>query len=55
VLDALRQLPSARLVRMSGAGPTSFALFDGAGEASQAADHLRRRHPGWWIRAVTLA
>ena len=37
VLIALRALPGVRLVRMSGSGPTCFALFGSAGEAEAAA------------------
>ncbi|TNE61892.1 MAG: 4-(cytidine 5'-diphospho)-2-C-methyl-D-erythritol kinase [Alphaproteobacteria bacterium] len=51
VLEALRALPKARLVRMSGSGSTCFALFDTFEEATQAEAVLRAAHPGWWLMA----
>jgi 4-diphosphocytidyl-2-C-methyl-D-erythritol kinase len=45
VLAALRALPGARLVRMSGSGATCFALFDDAGAARAAAGLLPA---AWW-------
>lgn len=54
VLAALRALPGARLARMSGSGPTCFALFTTAGEAEAAADKLRARHIDWWIKIVSI-
>lgn len=41
-------------VRMSGAGPTCFAIFDDAKNASAAAETIARAHPDWWVKAVTL-
>jgi 4-diphosphocytidyl-2-C-methyl-D-erythritol kinase len=49
VLAALRALPGARLARMSGAGPTCFALFAAAGEAAAAAQRLKRGRADWWV------
>jgi len=40
VLMALRALPVMRLARMSGSGPTCFALFRSPGEAAAAAQRL---------------
>jgi 4-diphosphocytidyl-2-C-methyl-D-erythritol kinase len=54
VLSALRALPSCRLARMSGSGATCFAVFDSRRAAATAAAALRKRHPGWWVRATTL-
>lgn len=51
VLDSLATLPGALLARLSGSGPTGFALFAGAEEADDAARLLRRQHPDWWIVA----
>lgn len=51
VLAALRAAPGCRVARMSGAGPTCFAVF---ADAERAARVLRSAHPGWWIEAVTL-
>jgi len=55
VLDALRALPRVRLARMSGSGPTCFALFDSHGDAATAAQELKVRHNDWWIQSVTIA
>jgi 4-diphosphocytidyl-2-C-methyl-D-erythritol kinase len=54
VLIALRALPAVRLTRMSGSGPTCFALFASAGEAAAAALRLQAEHKDWWVRAATL-
>ena len=51
VLNALAALPGALLARLSGSGPTGFALFATAKEANDAAALLRRLHPDWWIVA----
>ena len=54
VLEALRALPDAVLVRMSGSGATCFAVFPGTGEAAAAARRLQARHKNWWVFAGTL-
>lgn len=54
VLGALSALSGTRLVRMSGSGPTCFALFGSAAEAEQAARALQARHKGWWVETTTL-
>jgi 4-diphosphocytidyl-2-C-methyl-D-erythritol kinase len=46
--------PGGLTGRMSGAGPTMFAIFDGAANATAAADALRRLQPRWWVQAVRL-
>lgn len=51
VLDALSALPGALLARLSGSGPTAFALFATAEEARAAAGLLWAARPGWWIAA----
>jgi 4-diphosphocytidyl-2-C-methyl-D-erythritol kinase len=48
VLAACAALPGALLARMSGSGPTCFALFATIAEAEAAATLLRQREPGWW-------
>jgi 4-diphosphocytidyl-2-C-methyl-D-erythritol kinase len=53
-LTALRDLPGARLARMSGSGPTCFALFATADAATGAARQLAGEQPGWWVRATTI-
>lgn len=55
VLDALRGLDGARLVRMSGSGATCFALFDNTTAAGVAAETLRRAQPTWWVEASVLS
>ena len=55
VIEELRGLPGQKLVRMSGGGPTCFALFDDMERASAAADILRQKHAGWWIEETMLA
>jgi 4-diphosphocytidyl-2-C-methyl-D-erythritol kinase len=55
VLTALRGLPGARLARMSGSGPTCFALFASTDEAAAAARALAAAQPGWWVRATAIA
>ena len=49
VLEALAALPGVRLARMSGSGPTCFALFASAGEAEKATRQLKAAQPGWWV------
>ncbi len=52
VLGELGRLPGCRLARMSGSGPTCFAVFGTAEEAAAAADRLAARRPGWWVIAT---
>jgi 4-diphosphocytidyl-2-C-methyl-D-erythritol kinase len=54
MLAALARLDGACLARMSGSGPTCFALFATEEEAKRAAAALARSHPNWWIAASTL-
>ena len=54
ILDRLRRLPAAKVVRMSGSGATCFALFDAARPATTAHAALAAEHPGWWITTTTL-
>lgn len=55
VLVALRALPGMRLVRMSGSGPTCFAVFRSSGEAGAAARRLEAERKDWWVTATTFA
>ena len=50
VLDALKALPKAMLVRMSGSGATCFAIMRDRQSAKAAAAHLQRAHPSWWVK-----
>jgi 4-diphosphocytidyl-2-C-methyl-D-erythritol kinase len=54
VLAALRRCQGAHLARLSGSGPTCFALFATEAEAELAAAELTSRHPSWWVAATTL-
>lgn len=54
VLDMLAALPGARLARMSGSGPTCFALFDSPAAANAAAEAVREAQPGWWVAPAML-
>lgn len=51
VLDALKRLEGARLVRLAGSGPTCFALFATADEAKRAAISVAAFAPSWWVAA----
>ncbi len=54
VLAHLRELPGARLARMSGSGPTSFALFASTAEAEASARRVSAERPQWWVAAGSL-
>lgn len=54
LLAALAALKEVRLVRLSGSGPTCFALFAEPRAAHHAAAELAHSHPDWWIAASSL-
>ncbi len=54
VIARLQAVPGVRLVRMSGSGPTCFALFDSAGEAAAAARRLATERRDWWVCPTML-
>ncbi|MEO1265295.1 MAG: hypothetical protein AAFV26_06295, partial [Pseudomonadota bacterium] len=54
VRRTLEACDGARHVRLSGAGPTMFAVFDRAEAAEDAAAEVSAREPGWWVQATTL-
>ncbi|WP_072385609.1 4-(cytidine 5'-diphospho)-2-C-methyl-D-erythritol kinase [Hyphomicrobium sp. CS1BSMeth3] len=54
VLAALGAEPGVLAARMSGSGPTCFAIFGTALHAEAAAERLRAHNPGWWVVATTL-
>jgi 4-diphosphocytidyl-2-C-methyl-D-erythritol kinase len=54
VLAALIALPGVRLARLSGSGPTCFALFATEDGAKRAAHALSGQRPDWWIAASSL-
>lgn len=53
VLTEIGSTENVRLARMSGSGATCFGLYDSVADAEKAAAGLRRRRPGWWIKATT--
>lgn len=54
-LSMLDALPGMVLRRLSGSGPTCFALFRDMGEAARAAQAVARQRPEWWVQAVRLS
>ena len=54
ILEALASCPGALLARLSGSGPTCFALFGTENEAEAAALQLSQAHPEWWIKPTVL-
>lgn len=54
VLDELSRLGGVRLVRLSGSGPTCFALFASEDEAKRAGAALEAARPNWWVAATSL-
>ncbi len=55
ILAVLDAAPGALLSRLSGSGPTCFALFADAADAVAASDVISCEHPDWWVRAVSLS
>ena len=54
VLVRLARLPGALVARMSGSGPTCFALFRDRGAAEEARVALAAAEPQWWCAAGDL-
>jgi 4-diphosphocytidyl-2-C-methyl-D-erythritol kinase len=54
VLAALATEPGTVVVRMSGSGPTCFAILETGAAAEAAAFSICARNPGWWAVATTL-
>jgi 4-diphosphocytidyl-2-C-methyl-D-erythritol kinase len=54
VLARLADLPEALIARMSGSGPTCFALFRDRAAAERACQALSAAEPGWWCAAGAL-
>jgi 4-diphosphocytidyl-2-C-methyl-D-erythritol kinase len=54
VLTALRRCEGAHLARLSGSGPTCFALFATEDGAERAAASLKAAHSSWWVAATRL-
>lgn len=55
VFAALSAAPGALLCRLSGSGPTCFALFAEMGKAEAAARIIAAGYPQWWIQPVRLS
>jgi 4-diphosphocytidyl-2-C-methyl-D-erythritol kinase len=51
VLARLAELPGVLIARMSGSGPTCFALFRDRAGAERARSALSAAEPGWWCAA----
>lgn len=54
VLAELGAEPGASVARMSGSGPTCFAIFENATAAQASAQRLRARNPHWWVVSTSL-
>ncbi|MDZ4791741.1 MAG: 4-(cytidine 5'-diphospho)-2-C-methyl-D-erythritol kinase [Hyphomicrobiales bacterium] len=54
VLSALSSMTGCWLARLSGSGPTCFALFETNAQAEEAAATLRRDRQQWWCVATQL-
>jgi 4-diphosphocytidyl-2-C-methyl-D-erythritol kinase len=54
ILDQLNNQTGCTMTRMSGSGPTCFALFSDLLLAKQAEKKLRERFPNYWIQLSTL-
>jgi 4-diphosphocytidyl-2-C-methyl-D-erythritol kinase len=54
VIQAMRALPGANFVRMSGSGATCFALFDSLASRDKAAEIVALSHPDWWVMPSLL-
>ena len=54
VLAELRSQPGVVLTRMSGSGPTCFAILETDAAAAAVARRIRDRHSGWWVVSTTL-
>lgn len=55
VSEALGACPGVEIVRLSGAGPTCFAIFETMATARAAADALTRENPEWWVQASQIS
>jgi 4-diphosphocytidyl-2-C-methyl-D-erythritol kinase len=55
VLDVLRAQPGCLLSRLSGSGPTCFALFESRADAEHAASAIQNAHNGWWVAPTTFS
>lgn len=54
VFDRLKAEQDAAVVRLSGAGPTVYALFEREDAASAVARRVAAKHPEWWVQEVLI-
>jgi 4-diphosphocytidyl-2-C-methyl-D-erythritol kinase len=54
LFTALEALEDVRLARLSGSGPTCFALVATEDDAKRGASRLAAKHPNWWIASGAL-
>ena len=54
VLTTLKADRRSQLVRLSGAGPTCFAVCSYSDPCDELADHLAEAHPSWWVSSTYL-
>jgi 4-diphosphocytidyl-2-C-methyl-D-erythritol kinase len=54
LLAALEDLDDVRLARLSGSGPTCFALVATEDGAKRGASRLAANHPEWWVASGAL-
>jgi 4-diphosphocytidyl-2-C-methyl-D-erythritol kinase len=52
--EQLARTNGVKLVRMSGSGPSVFALYDTMEQAEQAAEKIRAEHKDRWIAVTKL-
>jgi 4-diphosphocytidyl-2-C-methyl-D-erythritol kinase len=49
ILVALSATPNCQMARMSGSGATCYGLYANRSDSKQAAAHLFKAHPEWWV------
>ncbi len=55
IQEALFACPGCLIARMSGSGPTCFALFESDDAAAAAVLALTVEHPNWWVVSTVLS
>jgi 4-diphosphocytidyl-2-C-methyl-D-erythritol kinase len=55
ILTSLNELEGCQLARMSGSGPSCFAIFNNDQEAHHASRELARLRPNWWVKQTRLS
>jgi 4-diphosphocytidyl-2-C-methyl-D-erythritol kinase len=54
VLDELNNTDAAKIVRMSGSGPSCFALYSNKQEMDIAYNYIKNKKPLWWLKKSAL-